>query len=112
MKIENVAVISLEDYAEYQELKKMKKVDFLKLGVGSVVKFNLDKSKNLTAGTCSLYHENKKYTLVIINSDIQVNNDGIYRATSKNYTTAVDEHGWFIHIVNFNAYMISEVISY
>lgn len=39
MKIENVVVISLEDYAEYQELKNKKnKVDFDRLKTGSVVK--------------------------------------------------------------------------
>lgn len=113
MKIENVAVISLEDYAEFMEFKKLKNsIDYNKLKTGSVVKLNLDKKKDLTPVTCDLYNSNKNYTLILLNSNIQVDKNGVYKTYSCNYTTIVDEYGNFIHIIDFNKKHVSEVIEY
>lgn len=113
MKIENVVVISLEDYTEYQELKnKKKEIDFSRLKTGSVVKLKLDRGSNLTAGTSCNYFKNNKYTVVLLNSNIQVSNKGVYHAKSNHFTTLVDNEGNFIHVIDFKKEHIEEVISY
>lgn len=78
MKIENVVVISLSDYEEYQELKKKKEIDFSRLKTGSKVKIGLCPSNNLTAGTSSNYKKNVEYSIILIESEFQVSEKGIY----------------------------------
>lgn len=113
MKIENVVVISLEDYTEYQELKnKKKEIDFSRLKTGSVVKLKLDKDRDLTAGTTRNYFKNNKYNIVLLKSNIQVSNKGIYDAGLNHFTTLVDNDGNFIHVIDFEKENIEEVISY
>lgn len=113
MKIENVAVISLEDYAEFMEFKKSKNnIDYNKLKPGSVVKLDLDISSDLTMRTSDEYDSNKNYTLILLNSNIQVNKNGAYKYHSRKYTTAVDNDGNFIHIIDFSYKHVKEVIEY
>ena len=113
MKIENVVVISLEDYTEYQELKnKKKEIDFSRLKTGSVVKLKLDEDRDLTARTSDNYFKNNKYTIILLNSNIQVSNKGVYDAKSNHFTTLVDNDGNFIHVIEFKQEHVKEVISY
>lgn len=113
MKIENVVVISLEDYTEYQELKNKKKdVDFDSIKPGSVVTLKLNPTIDLTAGTYEMYNKDAPYHILLMNSDKQISEKGVYKAKSNVYTTAVSPTGNFIHIINFNASMIDKVIAY
>ena len=113
MKIENVVVISLEDYTEYQELKNKKnEIEFSRLKTGSVVKLKLDEDRDLTARTSDNYFKNNKYTVVLLKSNIQVSNNGVYDSGLNHFTTLVDDDGNFIHVIDFNKDHIEEVISY
>lgn len=115
MKIENVVVISLSDYEEYQELKRKsvkKEIDFSRLKTGSKVKIGLCPSNNLTAGTSSNYKKNVEYSIILIESEFQVSEKGIYHTkTGCKYSTLVNGND-FIHVIGELKPHITEVIEY
>ena len=109
MKIENVVVISLEDYTEYQELKNKKnKVDFDWLKPGSVIKvvYNGDQIADDidTARFC---------TVVSVNSGFVFTRNGGYTESGYSKTINVIQDGKLASFgSNEQLNCIEEVISY
>ena len=112
MKIENVVVISLEDYTEYQELKnKKKEIDFSRLKTGSVVK--LKRSEHF----CGINYEidfNKNFDIVIVNENhgIAYDNEFIKNGTSMPYITFHQNKNFLLASCKKTIDYITEVISY
>lgn len=115
MKIENVAVISLEDYAEYQELKRKNKVDVSKLKTGSVVR--LKRTGNHVEGADNVDFD-KPFNMVFKDSNFYIFDH--YKVSQFKKSTRLDDvkfntfiqDGKFIHFTNYNTDYITEVISY
>lgn len=109
MKIENVAVISLEDYAEYLEFKRKKnKVDFDKLKPGSVVKV-------VSSGDQIAFEidPSKKCTVVSVNSGFVFDRLGNYSKVSYRTTLNVIQGGKLASFASSDdLYCVKEVISY
>lgn len=108
MKIENVVVISLEDYAEYQELKnKSKGIDYNKLRTGSVVK--IKRTGQHCAGIDNI-DLNKPVTILLYKT-IGFFIKGKFRNVSRIYTTFIQEDKT-CHFTCEDEDYITEVISY
>lgn len=114
MKIENVVVISLEDYTEYQELKnKKKEIDFRKLKAGSIVK--LKRTGSHCCGSENV-NFNQPFTVVSIDSNWFITN---YDEEVRAQFDKTSNYDLFIQGCNFIHYKpyrhrdyITEVISY
>lgn len=110
MKIENVAVISLEDYAEYQELKKSKKeIDFSRLKVGSVVMIRY--TGDQVSSECN---SNFPCTILSIDDGFIVGRSGDFAKVNRKYTLNVIQEGYKISsfVQDDSHRYITEVISY
>lgn len=116
MKIENVAVISLEDYAEYQELKKRKsEIDYNRLNTGSIVRLKRTGSHCVGADNVDF---DKPFNMVFKDSKFYIFDHykvNKFKKSTRNddvkYNTFIQE-GKFIHFTNYNTDYITEVISY
>ncbi len=109
MKIENVVVISLEDYTEYQELKnKKKEIDFSRLKTGSVVMVNYNGSEVLTE-----INPEKEVTILSINTGYTFARDRTFISTNYKYNLNVIQGDVISSFANHhNQDYITEVISY
>jgi hypothetical protein len=109
MKIENVAVISLSDYEEYQELKRKKEIDFSRLRTGSIVKINYNGSQ--ISEECD---SKKEVQILSINDGFVVNRLGSLSKVAYKRTLNVIQEGYKISSFasNGNQYYITEVIEY
>lgn len=115
MKIENVVVISLEDYERFQELEanaSKKEIDYSILKTGSRVKLKIDKPNEITAYSSRFYNEDRIYSIVLKDSNFLVDKDGLTKSSSGNiYTTLVDGDV-FINIIGLLEGKVTEVIEY
>ena len=109
MKIENVVVISLEDYAEYQELKNKKNnVDFDRLKPGSVIKvvYNGDQ-------IAADINDKNPCVIVSVNSGFIFTRNGGYTESGYSETINVIQDGKLASFgSNKQLNCIKEVISY
>ena len=110
MKIENVVVISLEDYAEYQELKnKKKEIDFSRLKTGSVVKVTYDGGNQVLTEI----NPEKEVTILSINTGHIFTRTGTFMSTNYKYNLNVIQGDVISSFAsNNNQDYITEVISY
>lgn len=116
MKLENVAVISSEDYAEYQELKKRKsEIDYNRLRTGSVVK--LKHTGSHCVGYDNVNFENAFHLVLKEQESFLVNYTGdlIFRTTFRRdgtkYNTFIQGEN-LIHFTTNVVDYITEVIEY
>lgn len=109
MKIENVVVISLEDYTEYQELKNKKNyVDFDKLKPGSIIKVIYNGEQ-----ICSDIDETKTCTVVSVNIGYVFDRKGCYSRCGYSQAINVIQNGKLASFAsNKELSCIKEVISY
>ena len=110
MKIENVVVISLEDYTEYQELKnKKKEIDFSRLKTGSVVKVTYDVGNQVLEEI----NPEKEVTVLSINTGYIFTRNCSFKSTNYKYNLNVIQGDVISSFAsNNNQDYITEVISY
>ena len=112
MKIENVVVISLEDYTEYQELKnKKKEIDFSRLKTGSVVKLRT------SLQGCSGYEKvdfKNPFDVVFFKTKHLINGESVFtkESTYNSYCTFHQNGNYVLFASHEKIDYITEVISY
>lgn len=112
MKIENVVVISLSDYEEYQELKKKKEIDFSLLRTGSKVMLKY------TEEHCSgIYNVDldKPFDVVFFKTKHFITGSGDFKSVSlsRDYTCTFHQNGKYVlFAAEENTDYITEVIEY
>lgn len=104
--------ISLEDYAEYQELKQPK-IDYSKLKTGSVVSLDLTSGKNIACFDKDIFDYNKPFIVITYRQPFYINQNEVY--TPHKYTHTYNtfmQDGKFIAYEAKTIDYITEVISY
>lgn len=110
MKIENVAVIPLEEYEEYAKWKQLKDkpvINYDRLRAGSVVK--IKRTGNHCCGIENI-NESEPVTILLYKTNGYMYN-GKFHHNNREYITFIQG----VHICHFTAYeidYITEVISY
>lgn len=118
MKIENVAVIPLEEYEEYAKWKQLKDkpvIDYDRIKVGSVVNIDFESGKNIAYFNKKDYDYSKPFTLIYKDESYHLGITGRHQSISKRLL-----HNTFYQEGKFIAYSggedikhyITEVISY
>lgn len=112
MKIENVVVISLSDYEEYQKLKKESekpKIDFDRLKTGSKVRL-VNNGQHVSGA--NMVNFDKIFEIVLVNHKLTYCYDEFIKSNYSNNITAVQDG----KLVSFGDHIpltcITEVISY
>lgn len=112
MKIENVAVISLSDYEEYQELKKKKEIDFSRLKTGSKVMLRYTDEHCSGIDNVDL---NKQFDVVFFKTKHFITGSGDFKSFSdvRYCTCTFHQDGKFVlFAAEKNTDYITEVIEY